>query len=84
MATVFLGTVYPLVVQALGLSQVSIGTPYFNAVFIPLMIPLLIVMGLGPHTHWQSMPINKLWQVVRYPALLSVMLGLLLPWWFKW
>ena len=83
MATVLLGTLYPLVVQALGLSKVSIGAPYFNAVFIPLMIPLLIVMGLGPHTRWQLMPIEKLWQVVRYPALLSLLLGLLLPGWLS-
>lgn len=53
MLTVLMGTVYPLLVDGLGLGKLSVGAPYFNAVFIPLMIPLLLLMGVGVHLHWQ-------------------------------
>ncbi len=54
MLTVLMGTVYPLLIDGLGLGKLSVGAPYFNAVFIPLMIPLLILMGLGVHLRWKK------------------------------
>ncbi|MEE9140870.1 MAG: heme lyase CcmF/NrfE family subunit [Alphaproteobacteria bacterium] len=52
-ATVFLGTLYPLVLDALGSGKVSVGPPYFNATFVPLMIPMLALMALGPMLPWK-------------------------------
>lgn len=52
MLTVLLGTLYPLLIDALGLGKLSVGSPYFNAVFVPLVIPLLALMGIGIHLHW--------------------------------
>jgi len=52
-ATVFLGTLYPLVLQAVGAEKVSVGPPYFNATFIPLMLPLLAALGVGPMLGWK-------------------------------
>ena len=46
--TVLFGTLFPLIVDALGLGKVSVGPPYFNAVFVPLMALLVPFMGLGP------------------------------------
>ncbi len=54
MLTVLMGTVYPLFIDGLGLGKLSVGAPYFNAVFIPLMIPLLILMGIGIHLKWNK------------------------------
>lgn len=54
MLTVLMGTVYPLLVEGLGLGKLSVGAPYFNAVFVPLMIPLLLLMGLGVRLKWQN------------------------------
>lgn len=54
MATVLLGTLYPLVISVLGLGKLSVGAPYFNLVFIPLMIPLLFLMGLAPLSRWEK------------------------------
>jgi len=54
MLTVLMGTVYPLLIDGLGLGKLSVGTPYFNSVFVPLMIPLLLLMGLGIHLKWQQ------------------------------
>jgi cytochrome c-type biogenesis protein CcmF len=52
-ATVFLGTLYPLFLDFLGGDKVSVGPPYFNATFVPLMIPMILVMGVGPLLPWK-------------------------------
>jgi len=53
MLTVLLGTVYPLLIDGLGLGKLSVGAPYFNTVFVALMIPLLMVMGSAVHLRWR-------------------------------
>lgn len=78
MLTVLMGTVYPLVVDGLGLGKLSVGAPYFNTVFVPLMIPMLLLMGFGIHLKWQH---DNWWVVVkkiRGIALLSILLPVLL------
>ena len=52
-ATVLLGTLYPLFVDALGGGKVSVGAPYFNTVFVPLITPLLILAGITPLLAWK-------------------------------
>ena len=52
-ATVLLGTLYPLFVDALGAGKVSVGPPYFNTVFIPLMAPLVVLAGIAPMLAWK-------------------------------
>ena len=52
-ATVFLGTLYPLFLDALDLGKVSVGAPYFNATFIPIMTPLVMAMAVGPMLAWK-------------------------------
>jgi cytochrome c-type biogenesis protein CcmF len=53
---VLLGTLYPLFIDALGLGKLSVGPPYFNAVFVPLMVPLLLLMAPGPLMRAGSTP----------------------------
>lgn len=80
MATVLLGTLYPLLLDALGLGKISVGPPYFNTVFIPLMAPLLFFMGIGPLCHWYETDHKILFQQLLYPFILALILsiGLLL------
>lgn len=52
-AAVLLGTLYPLFVDAFGGSKISVGPPFFNAVFLPLMMPLVFAMAIGPLLHWK-------------------------------
>ncbi len=59
MLTVLTGTMYPLIIDSLGLGKISVGAPYFNTVFVPLMIPLLLLMGIGPHIAWQKSNITR-------------------------
>jgi cytochrome c-type biogenesis protein CcmF len=52
-ATVFLGTLYPLFLEAITGARVSVGPPYFNATFLPLMVPLLVAVAIGPLLGWK-------------------------------
>ncbi len=74
MLTVLMGTVYPLLVEGLGLGKLSVGAPYFNAVFVPLMIPMLLLMGLGIHLKWNSDNWRVLFKNLSRVALLSIVL----------
>ena len=51
---VLLGTLYPLFLDALGLGKISVGPPYFDTVFVPLMAPLVFLMGVGPLARWKQ------------------------------
>ena len=78
MATVLLATIYPLIIEAFGLGKVSVGPPYFNIVFIPLMIPVTIVLGFGVMSRWRSDDLKRLWQPMKYILAGSAVLGSLL------
>ena len=52
-ATVFLGTLYPLFLDAMGGAKLSVGYPFFNATFVPLMVPLVVAVGIGPQLAWK-------------------------------
>ncbi|WP_193366964.1 heme lyase CcmF/NrfE family subunit [Pelagibius marinus] len=52
-AAVFLGTLYPLFLEAIDGSKVSVGPPFFNATFVPLMVPLVFLMAVGPMLPWK-------------------------------
>ncbi|KTC81331.1 heme lyase CcmF/NrfE family subunit [Legionella brunensis] len=78
MLTVLMGTVYPLLIDGLGLGKLSVGAPYFNSVFIPLMIPLLILMGVGIHLNWQQDSLHKITLRLRSVLVASVLCSLAL------
>ena len=52
-ATVFIGTLYPLFLEVTGGDKVSVGPPFYNLTFVPIMIPLLIAVGIGPLLSWK-------------------------------
>ena len=74
--TVLLGTLYPLVIDAFGLGKISVGPPYFEAVFVPLILPVLLLMSVGPFVAWKQGSIRQAWTDLRGVALASVVLGL--------
>ena len=78
-ASVFLGTLYPLFVDALGFGKISVGPPYFNTVFVPIMVPLVLMMGLGPIARWKQATLPELWVRVRWAFAASLIIALLLP-----
>ncbi len=77
--TVLLGTLYPLLVDALGYGKISVGPPYFNAVFVPIMSLLFIVMGIGPMIRWKKAKKGELRKQLFSPSIISVVVGLAFP-----
>ncbi|WP_027960268.1 MULTISPECIES: heme lyase CcmF/NrfE family subunit [Halomonas] len=77
--TVLMGTVYPLLLDALDLGKISVGPPYFNALFVPLTLVLALFMGLGPVARWKQTPIRLLVRRLWMAALGAVVLGVTLP-----
>ncbi|MDF1646329.1 MAG: heme lyase CcmF/NrfE family subunit [Legionellaceae bacterium] len=83
MLTVLLGTVYPLLIDALGLGKLSVGAPYFNAVFVPLMLPILALMGLGVCARFKKDEWRRLTKSLQYAFLLSLLSPLFIFLWLK-
>ncbi|GGH18534.1 cytochrome c-type biogenesis protein CcmF [Cribrihabitans marinus] len=69
--TVLFGTLYPLFMEALTGDKVSVGPPFFNATFIPMMLPLVVVMGIGPFLSWKRADLKGVFQRLRFIALLA-------------
>jgi len=79
-ASVFLGTLYPLLLDVLGLGKISVGAPYFDAVFVPLMTPAVFLMGIGPIARWKSARLPDIAVRLCWAALVSVASAIALPW----
>jgi cytochrome c-type biogenesis protein CcmF len=78
-ASVFIGTLYPLFMDALGYGKLSVGAPYFQAVFVPLMVPMVFMMGLGPLARWKKMTVPDLARRVKWGFASALVTALLLP-----
>jgi cytochrome c-type biogenesis protein CcmF len=76
-AAVLLGTLYPLLLDALGLGKISVGPPYFDSVFVPLMVPVVFMMGIGPMARWKQAELPDLARRLRWAAGASVTAALL-------
>ena len=68
-STVFLGTIYPLLVEALTDNKISVGEPYYNSTVIPIMIPAILVMGIGPILGWGKENKSKILKKI-FPSIL--------------
>ncbi len=71
---------YPLILDALGLGKISVGPPYFDTVFVPLMAPLVFLMGIGPLTRWKQAELPELAQRLRWAAVVAVLAALGAAW----
>jgi len=79
-ATVLLGTLYPLFLDVLEMGKVSVGAPFFNATFVPLMIPLIIAAGFGPMLSWKRGDMEASLHRLKYAALAAVILTIFAAW----
>ena len=77
--SVLLGTLYPLFVDALNLGKLSVGPPYFNSVFVPLMAPAAFLIGVGPIARWKQAKIPELAVRLRLAFALSLVTAVVLP-----
>jgi cytochrome c-type biogenesis protein CcmF len=78
-ASVLLGTLYPIFVDALGLGKLSVGPPYFNSVFVPITAPVAFMIGVGPIARWKRASLPELAVRLRWAFVVSVATAVLLP-----
>jgi len=76
---VLLGTLYPLVVDALGLGKISVGPPYYNAIFFPLIAPLFVLVAVGAVTPWKRGEFGPALRRLRTPAAVALAVAIVLP-----
>ena len=72
-ATVFLGTIYPLLVEAFTNNKISVGEPYYNSTVVPIMIPAILVMGIGPMLSWGREDKSKTFKKI-FPSILLTLI----------
>ena len=77
---VLLGTLYPLLLDALGLGKISVGPPYFDSVFLPLMVPTIFLMGVGPMARWKETSVPDLASRLKWAVGVTVVMALLTGW----
>jgi cytochrome c-type biogenesis protein CcmF len=76
---VLLGTLYPLLLDALDMGKISVGPPYFDTVFLPLMVPMIFLMGLGPIARWKKASIPDMASRMKWAAAVSLVMALITP-----
>jgi cytochrome c-type biogenesis protein CcmF len=76
--TVLIGTLYPLIFDALGFGKISVGAPYFNSVFSPMALLLMVFMSIGPLSKWHNTSVNVLAKKLMIPAGCSLLSGAVL------
>lgn len=79
MATVLLGTLYPLILDALGLGKLSVGAPYFNTVMLPLTLVLALLMGAGLFLNWQQDTPKRIWSLAMPAVVITLLASVLIP-----
>ncbi len=79
LGSVLLGTLYPLFLDALDLGKISVGPPYFDTVFVPLMTPAIFLMGIGPLAQWKKASLPELATRLRWAFGVSLVTAIALP-----
>jgi cytochrome c-type biogenesis protein CcmF len=78
-ASVLLGTLYPLLIDAMGMGKISVGPPYFDAVFVAIMAPGIFLMGVGPIARWKKATVPDLATKLRWAFVVSIVSAILVP-----
>jgi cytochrome c-type biogenesis protein CcmF len=82
-ASVFLGTIYPLLVEVFSNNKISVGEPYFNSTTIPIMIPAILVMGIGPILSWNKADAMKIFRKSFPSILLTTVISIIFFWIYR-
>ena len=83
LAVVFLGTLLPLVHKQLGLGSISIGAPFFDQMFLIIMTPFALLLGVGPLVKWRRDQFSSIRTPVVISVILMVIAGFVLPFWLQ-
>ncbi len=83
MLTVLIGTLYPLIADALHWGKISVGPPYFNYFFLPLMGLLCLIMALGPVANWKRTGLQQILKLLWKPWVISLAFAAIFPWLYR-
>lgn len=78
-ASVLLGTLYPLFIDAMGMGKISVGPPYFESVFLPLMAPAIFLMAVGPVARWKQATLPDIFTQLRWAGAIAAVSAMALP-----
>jgi cytochrome c-type biogenesis protein CcmF len=76
MTTILIGTLYPILLDIFHAEKISVGEPYFNIVFVPMMLFLALLMGFAPHIHWKQDSFKRQWKKLRSSLVITVLITL--------
>ncbi len=85
-SAVLLGTIYPMIIEGLAsvglidaINKVSVGAPYFNSIFVPLLVPLVFLVGLGPLARWKKADMPDMLKQLRWAFVASAIFAVVMP-----
>jgi len=76
---VLLGTLYPLLIDAMNMGKISVGPPYFDTVFVAIMVPGIFLMGVGPIANWKKASVPGMASKLKWALGISVISALIVP-----
>jgi len=76
-STVFLGTIYPLLIEAITNNKISVGEPYYNSTVIPIILPAILIMGIGPILSWEKDSISKVIKKILPSIIITILFTIL-------
>ncbi|MDG1097210.1 MAG: heme lyase CcmF/NrfE family subunit [Methylophilaceae bacterium] len=76
---VLLGTLYPLLIDAMNMGKISVGPPYFDTVFVAIMVPGIFLMGIGPIANWKKASVPDMASKLKWALGISVISALIVP-----
>ena len=79
-STVFLGTIYPLIIEAFSGNKISVGEPYYNSTVVPIIVPAILVMGIGPLLSWKKVNIIKILKKTLPSIVLTIIVTTIFLW----
>ncbi len=82
-SSVFLGTIYPLLVEAISGDKISVGEPYYNSTIVPIIIPAILVMGIGPLLSWKKINIRKTFKKILPSILITIIATYMFTFFYK-
>ena len=79
-SSVFLGTIYPLIIEAFSNNKISVGEPYFNSTVVPIVIPAILIMGVVPLLSWKKIDVKKIFRKTLPSIVLTIIVTTIFLW----
>jgi len=79
-SSVFLGTIYPLIIEAFSNNKISVGEPYYNSTVVPIVIPAILIMGVVPLLSWKKIGVKKIFRKTLPSIILTIIVTTIFLW----